>query len=199
MAGDQAHAAVRVLPPRGAHRTASPPVTPASTVPSSASQSLAARLVARAGLTAGAMAGDVSVRDTAAVQDSKETTSEALARAERLWEVLGAALDAWCGPFAYHALLTRALAQARPTHLPLAALRVTLPAAPQLEGLGVIAAAGGDVAIADATQTLLVALIDLLTSVIGEQMALDTVSRALETFPAVPAGGPRPKDDEAAS
>lgn len=166
------------------------PLTPTDILPTSSDLPLvAARLLANAGLSAAAALGGASSVDATVVHDGRETVSEALSRAEQIWDVLSTALSAWCGPFAYHALLTRALLLAQITHPPLAALRVGRPSAPQLEGLGVMEATAGDAAIAEASQALLTALIDLLSRVIGEAMAVDTVSQALAMLRAVPAMG----------
>lgn len=146
-------------------------------------------MLAGAGLSAAETLGDASAVNATVSHHGKETVSEALFRAEQIWDVLSTALSAWCGPFAYHALLTRALLLAQITHPPLAALRAGTPSAPQLEGLGVMAATAGDAAIAEASQVLLAALIDLLARVIGGAMAVDTVSQALAVLRAVPAMG----------
>ena len=118
-----------------------------------------------------------------------EVGSDALLRAEEMWGTLGTALSAWCGPFAYYALLSRALSQAQVTHHSLAALRVGTPSAPELMGFGVIAATAGDAAIVEGSQALLTALIDLLARVIGEEIAVATVSQALTVVRAVPLMG----------
>ena len=166
------------------------PLTHADILPTSSDLPLvAARLLASAGLSAAATRGDASSVDAAIVHESKEAASEALLRAELIWEVLGTALSVWCGPFAYHALLTRALLLAQITHSPLAALRVGTPSAPRLEGLGMMAASAGDAAIAGASQALLTALIDVLARVIGGAMAVDAVSQALAVLSAVPTTG----------
>ena len=170
------------------------PLSPVDIVPSSSTvHALTACLLADAALwLVPPPSGVVSSENAAPVRRGEEVASDALSRAEQLWGTLGLALSAWCGPFAYHALLSRALSQAQTTHLPLSALRVGMPSAPQLEGLGVLSATGGDSAIAEASQALLSALIKLLARVIGEVMAIDTVTQALTVLRAVPHHGQQP-------
>ena len=166
------------------------PLTPADILPNSSDlPSIAARLLTGAGLAAAATLGDASAVNTTAAHDGAETASEALSRAEQIWDVLGTSLSVWCGPFAYHALLNRALLQAQLQHPSLALLRAGTSSAPQLEGLGVMAATAGDAAIAEASQALLTAVIQQLARVIGETMAVDTVSQALTALSAAPSKG----------
>lgn len=156
---------------------------------------IAARLLADAGVSPAPLPMGVdSGVDASPVRQGEEFGSDALSRAEEMWGTLGTALSAWCGPFAYYALLNRALSQAQMMHQPLAALRVGTPSAPELMGLGVIAATVGDAAIAEGSQALLTALINLLARVIGEEMAVATVSQALTVVRAAPPmGHPAPR------
>lgn len=156
---------------------------------------IAARLLADAGVSSEPWpSAVVSGAELSPARRGEESGSDALSRADEMWGALGTALSAWCGPFAYHALLSRALSQAQMTHQPLAALRVGTPSAPELMGLGVMAATVGDAGIAEGSQALLTALINLLVRVIGEEMAVATVSQALTVVRAVPPmGHPAPR------
>ena len=156
---------------------------------------IAARLLADAGVSSAPYSSAIVLDANAPpVGQGEEFGSDALSRAEEMWGALGTALSAWCGPFAYYALLTRALSQAQMTHQPLAALHVGTPSAPEVMGLGVIAATVGDAAIAEGSHALLTALINLIARVIGEEIAVAIVSQALTVGRAVPPmGHPAPR------
>lgn len=100
-------------------------------------------------------------------------------RAVQAWQALGTALAQWCGPFAYHSVVTRAVALVQSAAPALAPLRVAAPPGAMVEGFAEIEAAHGSVALLEAVQQLLAAVIAILERVIGDQMAMRVVSDAL--------------------
>ena len=110
-----------------------------------------------------------------------------VAAADRVSADLADALARWFGPYGYHALLTRALAEARAEHPVLESVRIRTPLLPGLDGLADAAQTHGAAAVADGVVGLLAAVIDLLGRMIGEDMALPLVERSMEApVPKVP-------------
>ena len=102
-----------------------------------------------------------------------------LPTAARVDRHLAAELSRWFGPYGYHALLTRAIAQARSDHPALAIVRVGPPEAPYLDGLAEAAHAHGDAATLAGVTTLLAALLELLGRLIGADLVMTFVDRTI--------------------
>lgn len=105
---------------------------------------------------------------------------DAVATAACVVEDLAHALARWFGPYGTHALLTRALTQARRDHPVLAAVRLGAPLAPVLDGVDDAARAHGAAAVTEGVTALLAAAIGLLGRMTGEDMALHLVERRME-------------------
>jgi hypothetical protein len=133
-----------------------PPTSPAACA-------LARRLLARAGTPT----------------DAGHAPREPVAAAEWVARALAAELSRWLGPYGYHTLLARALADALHAHPALAAVRVRAPSDPTLEGLADAARTHGSDAVADAAAGLLAGVVDLLGRLIGEDMAAGLLERAV--------------------
>ena len=102
-------------------------------------------------------------------------------------------LTRWFGAYGYHALLARAVAQARRTHPALAAVTEGEPLAPALGGLDEAAAAHGVEAAADGIQAVLTAVIALLGRIVGDDMVMYLVEPLMDvTAPAGEAPSARP-------
>jgi hypothetical protein len=108
-----------------------------------------------------------------------DDTAQTVAAAEQAARLLGDALSRWFGPYGYHALLTRALVEARGAHPVLAAVSVRSPLEPFLDGLVEGARAHGNRAMTTGVTTVLATVIDLLGRLIGEDMALYLVEQSV--------------------
>lgn len=95
------------------------------------------------------------------------------------WHVMGVALVQWCGPFAYYAVLARAVRLAQVAVPAVEQLRVLAPPAVTLEGFEDIKATHGDALLLAGVHALLAAVITILDRVIGEELAIRVVSDAL--------------------
>ena len=103
-----------------------------------------------------------------------------VAVAQKASMVFADGLSRWFGPYGYHALLTRALAQARTEHPVLVSVHIRAPLAPVLEDLNEAAQVHGAAALSDGVVGLLAALLGLLGRLIGEDMALQLIERSME-------------------
>lgn len=101
----------------------------------------------------------------------------ALAAVSRVVRRLATELSRWFGPYGHHALLTRALVEARGDHPVLRSVLVGEPAEPYLVGLADAARAHGIDATLDGVEAVLAAFVDLLGRLIGEDLALAFVDR----------------------
>ena len=108
-----------------------------------------------------------------------DDTGHTVAAAEQAARQLGDALTRWFGPYGYHALLTRALVEARSEHPVLGAVVVRSPLEPFLDGLADGARAHGNAAMIDGVTTVLTTVMELLGRLIGEDMALHLVEQSL--------------------
>ena len=124
---------------------------------------VARRLLARAGETG----------------DAGNAFRDPVAAGEWVSRSLADSLSRWFGPYGYHALLTRALAQARDAHPVLAAVQVRSSSDPTLDGLADAAMTHGIDTIPDAIAAVLSAVIELLGRLIGEDMAVNLVEHAV--------------------
>ena len=137
-----------------------------------AARALAHRLLARAGAPA--------TRDDDPPPADPATSADAsVAAAERACRDVADELTRWFGAVGYHALLTRALADAVAEHPVLRSVRSGAPPAPYLDGLTDAARTHGAGAVTDAVAAVLTALIALLGRLIGEDLAVTLVSQAI--------------------
>jgi hypothetical protein len=88
-------------------------------------------------------------------------------------------LSQWVGPDGCHALFTRALAQARTEYPALAEIQLRARSEPYIDGVAETIMAHGDAAAAEALESMLVLLIELLGRLIGDDMALKLIQRSL--------------------
>lgn len=99
------------------------------------------------------------------------------AAAALLLDGVAHSLARWFGPFGCHALLTRALAHARLAHPGLTALRVRSALTPVLDGVAETAQTYGSTATTDGVTAVITGVVDLVGSVIGDDMALQLLER----------------------
>ena len=138
---------------------------------SSAARTVAQRLIARA--------DPPTVPGGEGVSADVPRAAAQVAAADRVCRVVADELSRWFGQYGVHALLTRALAEARASHPALATVRVRAPGEPCLEGLADAERAHGAGATSEGVTALLAALIDLLGRLIGEDMAVNLVSEVM--------------------
>lgn len=89
------------------------------------------------------------------------------------------ALSRWVGPDGCHALFTRALAQARTEYPALAQIQLRVRSDPYIDGVPESIMAHGDGATAEALESMVVGLIELLGRLIGDDMATKLIERSL--------------------
>jgi hypothetical protein len=129
-------------------------------------------------------------------RDGDQARREPADAAERVLSALAAVLNRWFGPFGYHALITRSLAEATKAHPLLADVRVRSEIDPTVEGLAHAARSHGNDAVRSATLAVVTALIGLLSRLVGEDMALDVVEQSM---PAMKPHTGRPAREESTS
>jgi hypothetical protein len=100
---------------------------------------------------------------------------EMAAAAERGCARLRAGLTSWIGSDGYRALVDRALEQARAGHPALAGLQCQ---AGDVQGVAALVGAHGAAEVRESILALVALLIDLLSRVIGEEMAVRLVEQA---------------------
>lgn len=88
-------------------------------------------------------------------------------------------LSRWVGSDGCHALFSRALAQARPNHPALEQIQLHSRKDPYVEGVAEAIMAQGDPATADALESMLANLVQLLSRLIGDDMAIGLIERSL--------------------
>jgi hypothetical protein len=95
-------------------------------------------------------------------------------------------LSRWVGPDGCHALFTRAVAQARAEYPPLEQIQLRIQSEPYIDGVAESIMAHGDAATAEALESMLVRLVELLGRLIGAGLAMKLVEQGL---PASERGG----------
>ena len=100
-------------------------------------------------------------------------------------------LSRWVGSDGCHALFTRALAQARTEYPVLAQIQLHARSEPYIDGVAETIMAHGDPATAEALESMLVRLVELLGRLIGDDMAMKLIERSL----AASERGDGPSDD----
>lgn len=88
-------------------------------------------------------------------------------------------LSRWVGPDGCHALFTRALAEAKVEHPPSAQIQLHARAHPYVDGVAEAIMAHGDPATAEALESMLVRLVELLGRLIGDDMAMKLIEQSL--------------------
>jgi len=88
-------------------------------------------------------------------------------------------LSRWVGPDGCHALFTRALAQARTEYPALGLIQLHARSEPYIDGVSETIMAHGDPATAEAFESMLVRLVELLGRLIGDDMAMKLIERSL--------------------
>ncbi len=116
---------------------------------------------------------------------AESEASDPGAAAEEVFRQLAEDLSRWFGPFGFHALFSRALAEARSHHPALEGVRIHSATDPSLEGFSESIARHGTDAVTEGIVAMLTAFIDLLSRLIGEDMALKLLD------PPVPLRGPQ--------
>jgi hypothetical protein len=102
-----------------------------------------------------------------------------------MFRQLAGKLGRWFGPFGFHALFSRALAEARSQHPALESVRIHSATEPSLDGLAESVERYGADAVTEGIIAMLMAFIDLLSRLIGEDMALKLLDQP------VPLRGPQ--------
>ena len=87
-------------------------------------------------------------------------------------------LSRWVGVDGCHALFTRALSQARVEHPALTTIQLHTRSDPYVDGLAATIMASGDADTAEALESMLVRLVELLGRLIGDDMASKLISRS---------------------
>lgn len=102
--------------------------------------------------------------------------------AARAGEKLYRALSRWIGTDGCHALFTRARAQELASHPPLDSLQVRPRQEPYIAGVEETIGEYGNDATADAIESMIVGMIELLGRLIGVDMATNLIERSLSEF-----------------
>jgi hypothetical protein len=105
--------------------------------------------------------------------------SDAVAVTEEVFRHFANGLTRWFGSSGYHALFSRALVEAKSHHPALANVRIRSATEPSLEGLAECIEQHGTNAVTEGIIAMLMALIDLLGRLIGEDMALKLVDQSV--------------------
>ena len=88
-------------------------------------------------------------------------------------------LSRWVGSDGCHALFTRALAETRTEYPALAQIQLRARSEPYIDGVAETIMAHGDPATAEALESMLVRLVELLGRLIGDDMAMKLIERSL--------------------
>jgi len=100
-------------------------------------------------------------------------------------------LSRWVGLDGCHALFTRALAEARTESAALDQIQLRPRAQPYIDGVAKSITSRGDAATADALEAMLVHLVELLSRLIGDDIATKLIDRTI----AAPGRGDTTSDD----
>ena len=119
-----------------------------------------------------------------------DTTARATADAcDKLYKDLAQ----WVGPDGCHALFSRALAEARREHDTLDQISLRPGADPYVNAVAETIITHGDATTADALESMLVRLVELIGRLIGDDMAITLTERSI---PARAEAGPNRKPEE---
>ena len=114
-----------------------------------------------------------------AAANARAVSHDPLDVAEMVGRQLASTLSRWFGPYGYHALLSRALADAVRSHPSLAPVRVQGPTDPVLVRLADAAAANGIDATMGGVTTVLATIVELLGRLIGEDLAMNLMEQVM--------------------
>ena len=117
-------------------------------------------------------------RETAAGNSDTTRASAAAQAGEELYR----ALSRWIGSDGCHALFTRARAQEQAANRPLESLRLSPRHDPYILGVEEAIGEYGNGPTADAIESMLVGMIELLGRLIGVDMATSLIERSLSEF-----------------
>lgn len=112
-------------------------------------------------------------------QSGRAASDTAARAAAAACDYLYRELSRWVGPDGCHALFTRALAQARTEYQAIGAIQLHARSEPYIDGVAETIMAHGDAATAEALESMLVRLVELLGRLIGEDMAMKLIERSL--------------------
>jgi hypothetical protein len=128
---------------------------------------------------------------------SEHEGADAAARAAvAACEQLYLELSRWVGRDGCHALFIRALAEARPEHAALGQIQLRPRSEPYIDGVAETIMAHGDLATAEALESMLARLVELLGRLIGDDMAKTLIDRTLGPSESRDAG-PADRQEEA--
>jgi hypothetical protein len=116
------------------------------------------------------------IRGGGSAEEGGDSPARAAAAAgDRLYREL----SRWVGRDGCHALFARALAEARTDHPALGKIQLHTRAEPYIDGVAETIIAQGDPATAEALESMLVRLVELLGRLIGDDMAIKLIERTL--------------------
>jgi hypothetical protein len=115
------------------------------------------------------------------LRSGRPTSDSAARSAAAASDHLYRELSRWVGPDGCDALFTRALAQASTEHPALGRIQLHPRSDPYVDGVAETIMAYGDATTAEALESLLVRLDELLGRLIGEDMAMKLIERSLTT------------------
>jgi hypothetical protein len=126
----------------------------------------------------------LSTRETARrlIDSRRAEQSEPNGRARTVaivCDALNRELSRWVGPDGCHAVFTRAIAQARTESAALDKIQLRPGADPYVDGVEESIRSHGDAATADALESLLVNVIELLGRLVGDSMATKLIERSI--------------------
>jgi hypothetical protein len=107
--------------------------------------------------------------------------SDCVTATQHMFRQLAGDLTRWFGPFGFHALFARALTEAKRQHPALGSVQIRSAVEPTLDGLAEGVAEHGSDAVTEGIIAMLMAFIDLLSRLIGEDMALTLLDRPVPT------------------
>lgn len=107
-------------------------------------------------------------------QDDGDTAAHAAA-CDRLYRDL----SRWVGPDGCHALFTRALAESLTEYPLLAQVQLRPRSEPYIDGVADTARSHGDAVTAEALESIIVHVIELLRRLVGDDMAIKLIERSL--------------------
>lgn len=107
-------------------------------------------------------------------QDDGDTAARAAA-CDRLYRDL----TRWVGPDGCHALFTRALAESLTEYPLLAQVQLRPQSEPYVDGVADAARSHGDAVTAEALESIIVHVIELLRRLVGDDMAIKLIERSL--------------------
>ncbi len=134
--------------------------------------------MANAPVTARDLAKRLLDRENSAANPDTTRASVAAQAGEELYR----ALSRWIGSDGCHALFTRARAQEQGANRPLESLQLSPRHDPYITGIEESVEEYGNDATADAIESMLVGMIELLGRLIGVDMATSLIERSLSEF-----------------